>query len=277
MISNLKKIAYGFSGKNVWLVLRTYGTLLVMNRFLSPLHKGTARLLFAKFEYSKRAGLYGMFKEIFIDQNYFFPATKAPLTIIDCGTNIGISLLYFRAQAPNAKIIAFEPNPHTFAYAARNVAANNLDVTLYNVGVGAKSEQVSFFTEIADLTSQSASSTQQLATKAYAMTEISVQIEPLSKYITGPVDILKLDIEGAEGEVIAELAASDTLRHINKIFVEYHFDGVHTVYPFGTILGHLEAAGFVYVINSAIELPYSIPKKLGSISYKIVAWKPSNP
>ena len=274
MVSRFKKIKKGFGPTGAFPVYKTYLSLLIMNRFLSPVHTGIATLLSAHIEYSKRAGLYGMFKEIFIDQNYFIPYTKAPLSIIDCGTNIGISLLYFRTQAPNASIMAFEPNPHTYDVAARNIKHNNLKVELHNVGVGSKSEQITFFTEESDLTSQSASKTKQLATKNYAMKEISVQIEPLSQYITKPVDILKLDIEGAEGEVIAELVAANKLPLIKKIFVEYHFDGVHTVYPLSTLLKHLEEAGFIYVLNSGIELPYEIPKTVGPISYKIVAWQP---
>ncbi len=275
MFSRLKKINKGFGNNGALKVYRTYATLLFMNRFLSPIHQGVAQLLTAQFEYPKRAGLYGMFKEIFIDQNYFIPYTEEPLSIIDCGTNIGISLLYFRTQAPNAYIVAFEPNPYTYEVAQRNINTNNLRVILHNVGVGSKSEQVTFFTEISDPTSQSASMTKQLATKHYAIQEIKVVIEPLSKFITKPVDILKLDIEGAEGEVIAELAQAHKLALVKKIFIEYHFDGVHTTYPLSTLLEHLEAAGFLFVINSGIELPYQIPTVLGPISYKIIAWRPA--
>jgi len=276
MFLKRKQIARGFGDKTARLVWQTYLSLLVINRFRSPHHAGTAKLLTARFKYSKRASLHGMFSEIFIDQNYYFPATAEAISIIDCGTNIGVSLLYFRTQAPNAQIIAFEPNPHTFALVSQNVAANNLQVTLHNVGLGSHSQAMTFFTDVRDLASQSASTTKQLETKKnYQLTELKVQLEPLSNYLTKPVDILKLDIEGAEGEVIAELAAADKLRLIKKMFIEYHFDGVNTTYPLGTMLGHLEAAGFLYVINSSISLPFYIPARLNCLSYKIVAWRPA--
>ncbi len=275
MAFNLKQISRGFVGRNARLVYQTYVMLLIQNRFIAPGAAGTARLLQANMEYSKRASLHGMFKEIFFDQNYFIPATDAPLTIIDCGTNIGISLLYFKTQAPNAVIVGFEPNPHTFAIVSRNVAANNLGTTLHNVGLGARPEKVTFFTDVKDLASQSASTTKQLGTKKnYTLTELAVQLEPLSQYITGPIDILKLDIEGAEGVVIDELVAANKLHLVKKLFIEYHFDGVNTTYPLGKLLSQLEAAGFLYVINSGIELPYHISAKLNSIWYKIVAWRP---
>lgn len=214
-----------------------------------------------------------MFKEIFIEQNYYFPPTDAPIHIIDCGTNIGLSLLYFRTQAQNAVITAFEPNPHTYTIVKKNIEDNNLGVTLHQVGLGNVKKTETFYTDAQDLASQSGSTTGHLATKNYELTSFPVSIEPLSPYITQTVDILKLDVEGAEGEVLAELEATNSLSHIKKIFIEYHFDGVHTTYPLGTILTILENAGFTYAINSSIALPYSIPTQAVCFSYKIIAWR----
>ncbi len=259
--------------KTAWAVLFTYLKMLVMNRFIDKGAAGSVRLLTATYSYSKRASLYGMFREIFIDQNYYIPPTDKPLTIIDCGTNIGVSLLYFRTQAPNATITAFEPNPHTYEIVGANVATNKLNVTIHPVGLGAVKSTATFYTDAHDLASQSGSTTGHLATKNYDLTSFPVMIEPLSTYITGPVDILKLDVEGAEGEVLAELETSNTLRHIKQIFIEYHFDGVHTKYPLGHMLSVLENAGFTYALNSQIELPYTIPTEAVCFSYKIVAWR----
>jgi FkbM family methyltransferase len=272
-LKQYRAIKEHYSPKNAAAVLRTYLTLLVMNRFIKPGSAGVASMLGATYVYSKRASLYGMFREIFIDQNYYIPPTEAPLTIIDCGTNIGVSLLYFRTQAPNATITAFEPNPHTYQMVQTNVETNNLNVTIHPVGLGNKKTTATFYTDVNDLASQSGSTTGHLATKNYELTSLMVSIEPLSSYITGPVDILKLDVEGAEGAVIAELAASNALQHIKQIFIEYHFDGVHTMYPLGEMLSVLERAGFTYAINSQIALPYTIPSAAVCFSYKIIAWR----
>lgn len=269
----LRAIAHHYQPHTARMVIVTYLTMLVMNRIVAKGAAGSARLLSSTYAYSKRASLYGMFREIFIEQNYYIAPTEQPLTIIDCGTNIGVSLLYFRTQAPNATITAFEPNPHTYQIVRTNVEINNLNVTIHPVGLGKEKTTATFYTDSNDLASQSGSTTGHLATKKYELTSLMVDIEPLSAYITGPVDILKLDVEGAEGEVLAELAESDTLRHIKQIFIEYHFDGVHTKYPLGHMLGILEAAGFTYAINSQIALPYTIPTEAVCFSYKIIAWR----
>jgi FkbM family methyltransferase len=273
IFENLKKIRHGTSGKEFRQRAWAYFYLLIGNRFLSVQQRGYSKLLGGRYHYSKRGSLYGMFKEIFVEQNYYFEATNEPLTIVDCGTNIGLSLVYFRRQAPQAKIIAFEPNPHTFKLVSENVEKNNLSVTLHNVGLGATSKKVLFYTDAHDLESQSASTTQHLASKKYELTSFSVQIEPLSKYLEKTVDILKLDIEGAEGEVLSELADSGKLKLVKKLFIEYHFDGVHTTFPLGKLLSTLETAGFQYVLESAVELPFSIVSEVQSVSYKIIAWR----
>jgi FkbM family methyltransferase len=272
-LTQCRAIYHHYTPKNAAAVLRTYLTMLVMNRLVRSGAAGSVQLLSSTFTYSKRASLHGMFREIFIDQNYYIPPTDKPLTIIDCGTNIGVSLLYFRTQAPHAHIIAFEPNPHTYQIVRSNVETNNLNVTIHPVGVGKAKTTATFYTDVNDLASQSGSTTGHLATKKYELTSLDVHIEPLSTYITGPVDILKLDVEGAEGEVLTELADSDTLRHIKQIFIEYHFDGVHTKYPLGAMLSILENAGFTHAINSQIRLPYEIPTEAVCFSYKIVAWR----
>ena len=41
--------------------------------------------------------------------------------IIDCGANIGISLIYLKMVLPQSKIIAFEPDPFLFDYLTRNI------------------------------------------------------------------------------------------------------------------------------------------------------------
>lgn len=254
-------------------VIKTYLSMLLRNRFINAAASGAERVLGSSLSYSKRASLYGMFREIFIEQNYYIEPTEKPITIIDCGTNIGVSLLYFRTQAPNATITAFEPNPHTYKIVQGNVAKNNLKVTIHPVGLGKVKTMATFHTDAHDLASQSGSTTGHLATKNYKLTSFPVSIEPLSPYITGPVDILKLDVEGAEGEVLEELLESNVLHYIKQIFIEYHYDGVHTTYPFDALLSTLEKAGFTYAINSQIQLPYLIPKEAVCFSYKIIAWR----
>ena len=68
----------------------------------------------------------------------------------------------------------------------------------------------------------------------------------LSEYIDGHVDLLKLDVEGAEGAIIQDLVESGKIASIDHIVMEYH----HHITPeedhLGQLLSGLESAGFGY-------------------------------
>jgi FkbM family methyltransferase len=59
---------------------------------------------------------------------------RKPL-IVDCGSNIGVSVLWLTARYPEAHIVAIEPAADNFALLRRN--CSGLDVDLRNVGIGA--------------------------------------------------------------------------------------------------------------------------------------------
>src|SRR3989344_6241937 len=50
----------------------------------------------------------GMFEEIFIQKQYYFDSRNRRPLIVDCGSNIGLSVVFFKILYPEAKIIAFE-------------------------------------------------------------------------------------------------------------------------------------------------------------------------
>ncbi|MFM9143654.1 MAG: FkbM family methyltransferase, partial [Bacteroidota bacterium] len=61
------------------------------------------------------------FYEIYYEQGYLFPADKESLVIYDCGSNIGLSLLFFSEKYPNARIEAYEPSPMVFNVLQENI------------------------------------------------------------------------------------------------------------------------------------------------------------
>src|SRR5436853_2833656 len=67
---------------------------------------------------------------------YYVPPGLRPKTILDIGSNIGASIIYFHRQFPEAKIFGFEPHPDTFRILQENVA-HLPGVTIFNNGLGA--------------------------------------------------------------------------------------------------------------------------------------------
>ena len=50
-------------------------------------------------------------KDIFVRRIYHFESHRSDPLIIDCGSNIGLSILYFVSTYPSSRVIAFEPDP----------------------------------------------------------------------------------------------------------------------------------------------------------------------
>ena len=158
--------------------------------------------------------------EIFLGREYAFEtgAEEAP-EIIDCGSNIGISILFFKRLRPRAKIIGFEPDVKTFELLRRNVTENGLsDVFLHNAAVSSRTGEVTFFSN----SKNPGSLVMSLLKERMAGEAQQVPSVMLSSFVQGPVDLLKMDIEGAEMDVMQELVASGALANVNAIVMEYH-------------------------------------------------------
>jgi FkbM family methyltransferase len=160
-----------------------------------------------------------LFEEIFLRQDYRVEDVRDGATIIDGGSNIGMSVLFFKWLYPTARIRAFEPGTRTFECLRELVDVNGFsDVELHNCALADHSGPVTFYSDPDQPGSLRMSMTRSRLPKA----EGTVAAVRLSEWITGPVDLLKLDIEGAEGAVIHELAAAGKLKFIRNMVIEYH-------------------------------------------------------
>ena len=196
--------------------------------------------------------LHYLFSEIFINKEYDFePDTKSPL-IIDCGANIGMATLYFKMVFPGAKIIAFEPNPNSFSLLKKNMEENNLDkVELYNLGLAGNEGEIPFYIDTYNPGTLIGSVKQ----KRGGPGELKVQTSRLSAYIAEHehVDLVKMDVEGAELEIIEELSASGMMARVKEFIVEYHHNIPGEKPDLSHFLSLFEAEGFFYNIKTGFS------------------------
>ena len=183
-----------------------------------------------------------LFSEIFVNMSYFFRTESETPIILDCGSNIGMSILFFKKIYPKARIIAFEPDPATFEKLHANVEQNLLTNTeLHQCALGSTDGMVDLFQGARD-----GSLVMSLLSERGAGAKIEVPSRRLSSFITEEVDLLKIDIEGAEEIVLNEVAESGKLRLVRQLHLEYH----HHINPatdrFSFILKLLEDNGFGY-------------------------------
>jgi FkbM family methyltransferase len=185
-----------------------------------------------------------LFYEIFIDQQYFFAADSPRPFVIDCGSHIGMSILYIKALYPDAQVIGFEPAPDTFKMLSENIRQNGLkDVVLYDKAVGNTEGKMKFYGD--DSVTASLFESRSVG----KITE--VEVVKLSKYIDRPVSFLKLDVEGAESLVLEDLAAASKLQMIKYMTIEYHHHIEKNVDDLSKFLKILEDNNFGYQIESS--------------------------
>ena len=185
--------------------------------------------------------LHGL-QEIFIDQIYK-QSLPPKAIILDCGANIGLSVLWFKQLNADAQIIAFEPDPANFLLLKKNIDSYKLEnITCHHAAVW-NEDTTRTFSADGGMASSFAS--------ANSTDTIRVTCLRLKKFLQQPIDFLKLDIEGAEWDVLKDCAES--LVSVKRIFVEYHgqFDEQEKLIQ---LLEILRSAGFQFYIREAAPL-----------------------
>jgi FkbM family methyltransferase len=155
------------------------------------------------------------YKNIFEDEIYSFDTNRKRPRIIDGGANIGLATLYWKKKFPNARITCFEPDPDIFEVLNRNIKQHvTSGVELVQKGLWKEEAVLKFKQDGKDGGHFSEFPAD------HEVAEEEVPVTRLVDYLHEPVDMLKLDIEGAEMEVL--LDSSNHLDNVDNLFVEYH-------------------------------------------------------
>jgi FkbM family methyltransferase len=154
---------------------------------------------------------------------YYLPDRLQPEVILDIGSNIGTSILFFREQFPAARIYGFEPHPETFRILEKNVAGL-LSIEVFNYGLGAVNADVAVPFDGADF---SRFTVAQLAGGDWSgpLSPTACRIRQAGEVVQDlgltKVDLIKIDCEGAELDVLSALPA-ELLQHSKWIVGELH-------------------------------------------------------
>jgi FkbM family methyltransferase len=160
---------------------------------------------------------YATFEEVFIHKIYDVELPFAPKTIIDAGSNIGLASLFFKWKYPDAKIVSFEIEDNNFELLQKNVAAYK-DIKPVRKGIYSKN----CFLTIHD---------PYKATNSYVVEETTQPVPGCIESVTVDavlkennwqmLDLLKMDIEGAEKEVFESDVAA-WLPKTKAMMIEFH-------------------------------------------------------
>jgi FkbM family methyltransferase len=207
---------------------------------------GRTKIFGFDFVFIDSASFAGQYEEIFNKKIYNFQTENQQPYIIDCGSNVGVSILFFKKTYPKANIIAFEPDKKIFLVLKQNIEKSNCkEITLINKGLWNKEGETFFYEEGADGGSIVNGNTDHQAEKKY----LKVETTSLRPYLTKEVDFLKIDIEGAESTVLED--CDELLINVHRIFIEFH-SRINNEQRLDSILSILTKNGFRYYMQSDI-------------------------
>jgi FkbM family methyltransferase len=154
-------------------------------------------------------------REVFLLEHYDLPADVQPSVIVDLGSNVGISVLYFAARFPQARILAVEADPNTFRLLEDNTA--HLDqVTRVHAAITDHDGDVDLYAG----TESWGSSIMPAPEHSTRHVVPALTLDGLAKlHGIERIDLLKMDIEGAEAAVIR---SARTLREADTVIFEFH-------------------------------------------------------
>jgi FkbM family methyltransferase len=160
-----------------------------------------------------------IFNSIFAGRQYALALSKTPRLVVDCGGYTGLAAVWFTNMYPDAKIVSVEPQSENYRMLVRNTAKYpnistlhgavwSFDTTLEVVDVGLG--HCGFETRAFE------SSTETETTPAYSIETL------MRQFSVETIDLLKLDIEGAEYELLD--GNPRWLSDVNVLVVEFHDD-----------------------------------------------------
>ena len=153
---------------------------------------------------------------------YYLPRALRPKIILDIGSNIGASIIYFHRQFPDANIIGFEPHPDTFRILQENVA-HLRGVMIFNYGLGATHQRIAVRAD--DVNFGAFSTGRPFKDRGHPAAPVECEVRRLDEVLReigiAQVDLIKIDCEGAEADVFSTLP-DEILNHCQWIVGEFH-------------------------------------------------------
>jgi FkbM family methyltransferase len=160
-----------------------------------------------------------VFEQVFQERQYAVDLPRNPRLILDAGAHIGLASAYFAVSFPSATVLAIEPHPANFGLLERNTA-DFANVTAIRGALSdapgtveiANPESATWGYRVRPRGENSAAET----IRAYTVPEL------LELAGEDHADLLKIDIEGEEGNVFR--GAASWIDSVGAIVAELHDD-----------------------------------------------------
>ena len=138
-------------------------------------------------------------------------------TVVDIGSNIGDSSIFFSLRGAN-HVIGFEPFPKNYNFSIQNINENNLSqkILINLAGCSSKNSTVTI-----DPSFNSTAGTRLTHFSEGVKIPLFTLEEIIKKFQIPKDSILKIDCEGCEYDIIFQ-SSLEILKHFSYIKIEYH-------------------------------------------------------
>lgn len=182
----------------------------------------------------------GDINTVFLKNEYRILPVKEK-TVVDIGSNIGDSPIYFALRGAN-KIIALEPFPKNYELAEQNIKLNNFSdkIIMLLAGCSSISDHI-----IIDPNLVSNVDSRIDRSKTGTNIPLMTLNDIINNYDVPEGSILKMDCEGCEYETILS-SSSEILKKFSDILIEYH-------HGYQNLKEKLEKCGFRVSITKPVS------------------------
>lgn len=176
-----------------------------------------------KFDSSRRKQRYKAQTEAFAQA---CKALTADDIAIDCGANVGLYTVMMAESG--AQVYAFEPNPIAFEALSQNTARFS-NVRLFNAAASTQAGTIKLYMHkkaqqdplLYSVSSSVIATKSNIDSASYQDVE-SVILADFIESLDGPVKLLKMDVEGAEIDLLNQILDRNLQSKIKQGFVEVH-------------------------------------------------------
>ncbi|MCL4176674.1 MAG: FkbM family methyltransferase [Verrucomicrobia bacterium] len=174
-------------------------------------------------------------EQVFVDGEYHVePIDPESIEfIVDLGSNIGVTAMFWAQRYPHARMVLVEPDPDNFELLQRNTAAFQDRCVLLNVAVSDQRGETSFFRSDREYGHS-------ILKMDDSVSEIKVKTLPVSDILSEAgfprMDLLKMDIEGGEQIVMPTIGMWAQAPR-------YLIAELHPPYDFAAFTKHCRSAG----------------------------------
>lgn len=181
-----------------------------------PRHAGAVRLVTTprgtRITYRLDRGDIQGIREVWLEECYRF--SGAPRTIVDLGSNIGLTTLWLHERWPGASFVCVEPDAANVRILRRNLRANRVDGAVVEAAIGPASGTDAFLPG-------PESNLGRLQARGPGSIQVAVvTMDHVLGLLGGSADLVKIDIEGGEQALLKD--SPPWLDRVGAIVIEVH-------------------------------------------------------